>query len=194
MAKKCRDCGGVNPKPLNPRCLPCHILWTQSDEGIEKVIKDYKAGKERKAKRERKKLKERKEGLMSLSEWKKKIQTEFNKYIRLRDKDLPCISCQRHHQGQYHAGHYRPVGGSPERLRYDERNCHKQCAPCNNHKSGNLNEYRIHLVKKIGLPRVEWIEGDHEPLHLTIPEAKDLLKYWRGRVKEIKTDSKKSPN
>ena len=123
---------------------------------------------------------------MRLADWKKKIQTEFNKYIRLRDKDKPCISCGRHHQGQYHAGHYRSVGACPE-LRYDERNCFKQCAPCNNHLSGNLIEYRINLVKKYGQSAVDFLEGKHEPLNLTIPEAKDLLAYWKHKVKEIKS-------
>ena len=170
-----------------PRCYDCSIDYMKTDEFKAKKDKLRLAAEKREAKRQRKKLRERKEGLMGLSEWKKKIQTEFNKYIRLRDKDLPCISCQRHHQGQYHAGHYRSVGACPE-LRYDETNCYKQCAPCNNHLSGNLIEYRIGLIKRRGQAAVDWLEGDHEPLNLTIPEAKELLAHWRFKVKEIKTD------
>ena len=59
---------------------------------------------------QRRKAKERKAKLKSRSEWLKEAQAVFNKFIRLRDKDQPCISCGRYHQGQYHAGHYRSVG------------------------------------------------------------------------------------
>ena len=88
-----------------------------------------KAEKERKAKQEHR---QRKEAVKARSEWLSQAQAVFNHYIRLRDKGLPCISCQRHHQGQYHAGHYLAVGASPE-LRFTELNVHKQFAPCNNH-------------------------------------------------------------
>ncbi|WP_258530002.1 recombination protein NinG [Pseudomonas aeruginosa] len=65
------------------------------------------------------------------------------------------------HDGQYHAGHYRSVGSHPE-LRFDEDNVHKQCAPCNNHKSGDVVNYRINLVAKIGAAAVARLEGPHE--------------------------------
>lgn len=83
----------------------------------------------------------------------KEAQAEFNKYTRLRDDKDPCISCQKFHPGQYHAGHYLTTSARPD-LRFDERNCHKQCAPCNNHLSGNIQEYRKHLIRKIGEDQV----------------------------------------
>lgn len=81
-------------------------------------------------------------------------QKAFNKYIRLRDAKEPCISCQRHHSGQYHAGHYKTVGARSD-LRFHEDNCHKQCAPCNNHLSGNIGEYIGNLINKIGQKRFD---------------------------------------
>ena len=45
----------------------------------------------------------KRESLKSKAQWAKEAQTEFNRFIRLRDADQPCISCGRHHQGQYHA-------------------------------------------------------------------------------------------
>lgn len=87
-----------------------------------------------------------------------KFAEGFNQFIRLRDKDLPCISCGRYHQEQWHAGHYRSVGACPE-LRFDEMNVHKQCSVCNNYKSGNLTEYRLNLIRKIGEKKLNaWIE------------------------------------
>ncbi|MBF3208519.1 recombination protein NinG, partial [Pseudomonas aeruginosa] len=65
-------------------------------------------------------------------------------------------------------------------------NVHKQCAPCNNHKSGDIVNYRINLVRKIGAENVEWLEGPHEPLKLTIDEIKALKAQFRAWVRELK--------
>jgi len=108
------------------------------------------------------------------SYWIKKAQTEFNRWIRERDKGLPCISCGRIHQGQIHAGHYKSVGAHPE-LRFNELNCHAQCSPCNNNLSGNIINYRINLLQKIGIDAVEWLEGPHLPQKYTIDQLKELV-------------------
>jgi hypothetical protein len=131
---------------------------------------------------ERRQTKERKVKLKTRSDWLKEVQVVFNAYIRKRDEDEPCISCGRHHQGQYHAGHYRSVGSTPE-LRFEELNVHKQCSTCNNYRSGNLIEYRIRLPAKIGLDKVEWLEGKHEPKHYTIDELKELKRIYREKIK-----------
>ncbi len=94
------------------------------------------------AKKERVRLRIKKELLKTRGDWLREAQTGFNKFIRLRDINEPCISCGRYHEGQYHAGHYRTIGSNPE-LRFNELNVHKQCSACNNHKSGNIVEYRL---------------------------------------------------
>jgi hypothetical protein len=114
----------------------------------------------------------------------KKTQELFNKYIRLRDHNNPCISCGRQHSGQYHAGHYRTVGANPE-LRFDERNCHKQCAPCNNHLSGNIVNYRSRLLQLYGIDFVEAVEGFHEPKKYTIEDLKELQVLYKHKIKEL---------
>ncbi|MCK3657243.1 NinG recombination protein [Pasteurellaceae bacterium Pebbles2] len=141
--------------------------------------------KEQKAKAERKELKARKAKLKSRRDWVKDAQDVFNKFIRLRDKDLPCISCGRYHQGQWHAGHYRSVGAAPE-LRFCELNVHKQCQPCNNHKSGNVIEYRINLIKKIGADKVEWLERqDHEAKKYSVEDCKEIIQFYKAKCKEL---------
>lgn len=114
----------------------------------------------------------------------KKTQQIFNRYIRLRDCNDPCISCRRHHAGQYHAGHYRTVGANPE-LRFDERNCYKQCAPCNNHLSGNIVNFRIALISKFGDRFVADLEGPHKAKKYTIPELKELQELYKSKIKEL---------
>ncbi|MBB0618613.1 recombination protein NinG, partial [Escherichia coli] len=107
------------------------------------AIKDKHSKPARKAiaDRNRREIKVRKERLKSRADHLREAQQAFNEFIRLRDADHPCISCGRHHEGQYHAGHYRTVAASPE-LRFEPLNVHKQCAPCNNHKSGDIVNYR----------------------------------------------------
>jgi hypothetical protein len=116
--------------------------------------------------------------------WLKQAQAAFNAFIRGRDEKEPCISCGRHHSGQYHAGHYRTVGAHPE-LRFDELNCHKQCSVCNNHLSGNLLEYRIALIKKIGQDSVEILEGPHDPKKYSIDDLKAIAKEYKQKLKDL---------
>ena len=115
---------------------------------------------------------------------KAKAQAVFNRFIRLRDRDFPCISCGRFHTGQYHAGHYRTVGANPE-LRFNESNCHKQCSPCNNHLSGNIVNYRVGLIDRIGLAQVEELEGPHTAKKYTLDELKELQAKYKNLIKEL---------
>lgn len=134
---------------------------------------------------ERKDIKVRKEKLKSRADHLKDAQTAFNAWVRERDALLPCISCGRHHDGQYHAGHYRTVGANPE-IRFEPMNVWKQCAPCNNHLSGNLINYRIALLQRIGPEKVAWLEGPHEPKKYTIDDLKALTAHYRELTRELK--------
>ncbi|WP_313043103.1 recombination protein NinG [Pseudomonas sp.] len=134
---------------------------------------------------ERKDIKVRKERLKSRADHLKDIQQAFNAWVRARDAALPCVSCGRHHEGQYHAGHYRTVGANPE-LRFEPLNAWKQCAPCNNHLSGNLINYRISLLQRIGEEKVAWLEGPHEAKKYTVEELKAMTAEYRAKTRELK--------
>lgn len=138
----------------------------------------------KKKKKEDQDFARRKKNLKTLKEWTKDAQDMFNKFIRFRDKDFPCISCQRRHAGQYHAGHYRSVGACVD-LRFNEDNCHKQCSACNKFLSGNTIEYRINLVDKIGLDRVVELEGPQEPKHYRIIDIQGIREIYRLKIKEM---------
>ena len=140
--------------------------------------------REQKAKQERKKLRQRKRDVKTLPELAKELQVLFNKYIRLRDFELRCISCQRHHSGQYHAGHFRHTKANPE-LRFNVWNVHKQCSSCNNHLSGNLVNYRINLIKKIGIEKVEWLEGPHHSKNYTREDYARARKILNKKIKKL---------
>jgi hypothetical protein len=134
---------------------------------------------------ERTEIKVRKEKLKSRAEHLKDTQIAFNAWVRERDAEMPCISCGRHHQGKYDAGHYRTVGSNPA-LRFEPLNCHRQCSPCNTRLSGNIVNYRIELVRRIGAEAVEWLEGPHSARKYTVEELKVMTAEYRAKTKKLK--------
>lgn len=173
MKRKCAICGvqfekqRMGQKVCGPRCSIAYVKQ-QSDKADRKLTK------------------EKKDALKTRSDWLAEAQAEFNKFIRARDHALPCISCGRHVSGSYHAGHYRSVGAAPQ-LRFTEDNVHKQCGyNCNVSKSGNAIEYRIALVRKIGLARVEELESDNTVKKWTIDEIKEIKATYKRKLKELK--------
>lgn len=126
----------------------------------------------------------KRERLKSRADWAREAQAAFNKWVRLRDMGKPCISCKRHHTGQIHAGHYLSRGARPE-LAYEPLNVHAQCSPCNMHLSGNIALYRKNLVELIGLEKVEWLEGPHEPKHYSIDDLKNIKAIYTAKCKEL---------
>jgi len=125
----------------------------------------------------------------------KLCETACNALVRERDKDLPCISCgsddsrYRLSQGVYRtvwqAGHYKSVGSHPE-LRFNLDNIHKQCIYCNMELSGNQIQYRIGLVKKIGIERVEYLEMQHPAIKYTLEEIIELKRIFLAELKKLK--------
>jgi len=112
-----------------------------------------------------------------------KAQTLFNKWVRLRDEGSNCISCNKPPKKK-NAGHYKSRGAHPE-LRFEPLNCHLQCEPCNSHLSGNISNYRISLISKIGIDKVEWIEGPHEPRRYTIEDLKEIQETYKAKIKSM---------
>ena len=91
----------------------------------------------------------------SVAQLKKKAQIVFNRWVRLRSEGEPCISCGSPNTSTashfYSAGHYNA-------LRFTEDNCWLACHRCNYFLSGNLNQYRINLEKKIGKERLKKLD------------------------------------
>jgi hypothetical protein len=121
-------------------------------------------------------IKKRKFNANDVKKRKKVAQAAFNAYIRKRDEKLPCISCNRHHSGQYHAGHFKTTAARPD-LKFNEDNCHKQCSACNNHLSGNIENYRPNLIEKIGRKRFDLLELDQVVRYLASDYKVIELKY-----------------
>ena len=78
--------------------------------------------------------------LMTVQDYVKLAQQVFNKFIRLRDAEKNCISCQKTLKvGNIDAGHMWSAGGHSN-LRFNEYNVNSQCSrPCNKDKAGDIN-------------------------------------------------------
>lgn len=124
-----------------------------------------------------------KEGLLTHKDYIQILQKVFNTFIRMRDKNNLCISCDTpmmNRKGD--CSHFYPT--TYQYLRFNEDNCHLACVPCNQFKSGNLHEYTPRLEKKIGFIRLQQLHLDrHKRLELSIPELKEKIKYYKNFMK-----------
>lgn len=172
MAKRCRNCKTLfkpTVSSLQVVCSPrCAIAYANTKPAKQHVVKAKK--QETRAARKAFLDNDRKHQT-------KEAQRECNKFIRNRDGNI-CISCGIT-TGQFHAGHYKSVGHAGAALRFHPDNIHSQCAQCNTYKSGNIAYYRFNLIAKIGIERVEWLEGPHEPKKYTIDDLRGIREKYR---------------
>ena len=196
MRRKCKIC-------KSPAKFTTCMNWGfcgDPDCGVElnrMMNEKIKRDNDREFKRE---TKRRKEAIKTKSDWIKDVQVKFNAYIRERDKQDPCISCGRMDSeieefprgGKWDCGHYLSKGAFPE-LRFEPLNAHKQCKSCNagSGKYARKNHtvqqsYRKNLEKKIGVEKLEWLEGPHPAKRYRDGELKELYKYWSDMLKEEK--------
>ena len=187
-------------KAVNRRCSNCRKKVASDDALVSQLkafccytcLKEFTAknadkiaDKVRKEKRQTDKVK--KEKLKTKGEWTKEAQTAFNAYVRWRDRLEPCISCGNYTcdqsvGGNWDAGHYRSTGSAPH-LRFHLWNCHKQCVKCNRYLSGNVADYRVALVWKLGHERLEYIESLNEPKNYSIEDLKRIKSIFTRRLR-----------
>jgi hypothetical protein len=125
-----------------------------------------------------------KNDLKTLQDWLKETQTIFNKYVRLRDQGLPCISCNLPPKKK-NAGHYYSSGGHSN-IRFDEDNVHLQCEACNTFLSGNLLNYQIGIQKRIGAQKLlELQERAHVTKKWSVEELKEIIQTYKTKVRQL---------
>jgi len=165
---------------------PGFIVWCSPECGasIAQDRLDKKRAKE--AKEDRKQAKVRKEAIEPISYWEKKAEAAVNKYVRLRDFHLGCVSCELPATwgGQWHASHFRSVGAASA-VRFNLWNIHKACSVCNNHRSGNLSAYEPRLRVKIGDERVDWLRTQNQITRYSRDYLRRLQKVFNKRNRRI---------
>jgi hypothetical protein len=120
-----------------------------------------------------------------LSDLIQAAQIVFNQYIRLRDAGSVCISCQKPAKKE-NAGHYWNTAYH-QAVRFDEDNVHLQCEHCNNSKHGDLANYQVHLIAKIGQERFDLLKARaKETRKFTRDEVQEIIKHYKAEIKKIK--------
>lgn len=119
------------------------------------------------------------------NDYLKDAQIAFNAFIRARDAGKPCISCGCRNAMAFDAGHYRSIGAQPA-LRFNEDNVHRQCTDCNQGLAGNAAAYRVGLIARIGLERVEILEREHPPAKFTADDAKQIRAEYTARLMTLR--------
>lgn len=127
--------------------------------------------------------------LKTRSDWIKEAQAAFNAYVRARDAGLPCICCgvpmgDGRPGGAVDAGHYRSVGSAPH-LRFEPDNCHAQRKVCNRFGAGRAVDYRLGLIARIGLERVEALESDQTARHWTRDDLRAIRDTYRAKARAL---------
>lgn len=175
--KPCAHCS----TPFNPQRMGQRVC---SPRCAGRYVKEQK-------KAEAVQTRERKAALKRIPDLIREAQVVFNKFIRTRDHDQPCISCgapppdlSQLHAGR-DAGHYRSTG-SASHLRFHEDNCHAQCVRCNQFGAGRAVDYRIALVVRIGLRRVEALESMNAPHKWTREELIAIRATYTQKLKALK--------
>ena len=169
---------------IHPSCIDDYAISQAAKLEREERKKAIAA-----AKVERAETKRRKEALKRIPDYIKEAQFAFNAWVRFRDRGKPCICCgkplgESSTGGDYDCGHYRSTG-SASHLRFNEDNAHAQRKVCNRYGSGRAVDYRLGLINRIGLQRVEALEADNKPHKWNREELTAIKERYKQKLKEL---------
>lgn len=190
---RCKHCKKRMPEDKAHHVLHdgCKDAWIAA----HRKKQDQKKAREvrAKAKIERAETRRRREALKTVPQLLREAQQAFNAFIRARDQAAghACISSGRPLDwsgNAVDAGHYRSTGAAPH-LRFNEDNCHTQSKHDNRFLAGNVIEYRIRLIGRIGLERVEALEADNQVRKWARPELIEIRDTYRAKAKALKKAS-----
>lgn len=174
-------------KPQFKKCPECKLKKPIFKGVVCSVECAVEYTKKQNQKNWNKRKSEMKDGLKTHNDYSKELEVLVNKFIRLRDEDKPCISCNSP-AGTFKltAGHYYPAG-TYKNIRFNEDNIHGQCwYNCNKNKHGNLSEYRPRLIERIGIERVEELDRlRNVDAKFSIPELIKMKTLYRKKIKQI---------
>lgn len=175
-----KSCGMPTFKRTFGMCPSCFYDFLKTDERGKIIYAKSFLPQVSKKTEQRKKESDKaaKEKLKTLSQYESEAKKSFQRFIRLRDAKLGCISCDNPKTDLYDGGHFKKAE-IYSGLIFDERNCFKQCRKCNRFLSGNEGEYRINLVSLYGN---DWVVNLENDANLTRSR-----KYTKDELIEIKT-------
>ncbi len=173
------------PDPRDPR-----KKWCSDDCGAVVAMNLLAAKKAKEQRIERAADKVKLTAMKPLKWWRAKAKAAMHELVRAEAENQPCISCDTILRklgrvgGDYDAGHFRSVG-SAKNLEMDRRNVWGQCKYCNDHLSGNNQEYERRLRIKKGDAFVDAILSDNAPRHYKAHDYQALEEQFKAELKSL---------
>ena len=125
-------------------------------------------------------------------------QRALNELVRLLDADMPCIVHGMHlcgHESGWSAGHFLTVASHPQ-LRFDLRNCFKQCLRSNKGDAKYLaNNASIRERFEYGIATMHspellvWLKGHHPAANHSCQQLEAMRAEFRAEIKRLKAGS-----
>lgn len=172
--KLCKQCG-KEYKPMNSLTQVCGYICALAYNDKKQIDKRFKELKT--------KVKEND----SLSLLMKIAKETAQRYARLRDAHLGCISCGNETAPIYHGGHmYKSELYSG--VRFHEFNINKQCQKCNTFLDGNEVNYVIGFVKRYGQELFDLLSEqarESKNRKWDKEELKEVIEFYKNKIKSI---------
>lgn len=166
----------------------CIAPWAdaQAQKAERRAAKASKAAQVEEKRQDRVKKEQRK----GIPELIAEADKAFSLYVKLRDRlaGYVCISSGKPLDWSGNAtdaGHWRSRGAASA-LRYHPDNCHAQSKHDNRYLAGNAVEYRMRLIERIGLARVEALEGMNGVHKWQKDELRAIKAEYMAKAKELK--------
>ncbi len=132
-------------------------------------------------------FKELKEKVKTLSQYEAEAKQVFQKWVRMRDKNQPCISCGVTASSVWDGGHFKKAEIYSGVI-FNELNTNIQCGKCNRYLGGNELNYRLGLIAKIGLEAVEQLEqlaNETRKYKYSKNELIEIKKTYQTKIKQL---------
>ena len=117
----------------------------------------------------------------------------YSVYIRRKESDsngmVSCVTCGiiRHWKDRMTCGHY--LSRTKTKIRWDDRNCHPQCAKCNwlQKLTGDCTNYTIWLIEHLGYAVIQDLnEIKNSKVKLTRSDLQDKIDYYQHKIDSLK--------
>ena len=125
----------------------------------------------------------------TISKLKKKLDSLFSQYTRLRNADhlgrVKCFTCGvEKHWKEQQAGHFQ--SRSHHSTRWDEVNVQVQCVKCNMFKQGEQYKFGMYLDQRFGEGTAEELEIRSKTIvKLNRTDYEEAIERYKQKIREL---------
>ena len=125
----------------------------------------------------------------TISKLKKKLDSLFSQYIRIRNADhlgrVKCFTCGvEKHWKEQQAGHFQ--SRSHHSTRWDEVNVQVQCVKCNMFRQGEQYKFGMYLDQRFGEGTAEELEIRSKTIvKLNRVDYEEAIESYKQKIKEL---------